>query len=98
MTSVARAGHLAPFFKASSQVVSSGIKPLVAAVPISTEKVTAQPLPKTTTVHALHGSLPIRGLKVRCGPTGRFILVFSVYKSVKLRYIIEENSYYITRL
>ncbi|CAG4976229.1 unnamed protein product [Parnassius apollo] len=64
MTSVARAGHLAPYFKATSQVVSNGLKPVV-AVPNPVDKLVAQPLPKTSTVQSLHGALPIQGLKVK---------------------------------
>ncbi|XP_063376609.1 cytochrome b-c1 complex subunit Rieske, mitochondrial [Cydia fagiglandana] len=64
MTSVVRAGHLAPYFKSTSQVVSNGLRPLV-AVPVSNEKIVAQPLPKASTVQSLHGSLPIQGLKVK---------------------------------
>ncbi|VVD01981.1 cytochrome b-c1 complex subunit Rieske, mitochondrial [Leptidea sinapis] len=64
MTSVVRAGHLAPFFKASSNVLTNGLKPAV-AVAVSSDKVVAQPLPHISTVQSLHGSLPIQGLKVR---------------------------------
>ncbi|KAG6441178.1 cytochrome b-c1 complex subunit Rieske, mitochondrial [Manduca sexta] len=64
MNSVVRAGHLAPFFKSSSQVVSNGLKPVV-AVAVPADKLVTQPLPKTSTVHSLHGSLPIQGLKVK---------------------------------
>lgn len=70
MTSVVRAGHLAPYFKSSSQVVSNGLKPLV-AVPVTNEKLSVQPLPKTSTVQSLHGSLPIQGLKVKAGAQGK---------------------------
>lgn len=69
MTSVTRAGHLAPYFKASSSVVSNGLKPLVIA-PTSSEKVLVHPLPKTSTVQSLHGSLPVQGLKVKAGGRG----------------------------
>ncbi|XP_075992720.1 Rieske iron-sulfur protein [Anticarsia gemmatalis] len=62
MTSVVRAGHLAPYFKASSSVVSNGLKPLV-VVPTPSDKVLIHPLPKTSTVQSMHGSLPIQGLK-----------------------------------
>lgn len=62
MTSVVRAGHLAPYFKATSQVVSNGLKPVV-AVHTPVDKTVYQPLPKTSTVHSLHGSLPIQGMK-----------------------------------
>ncbi|XP_013135931.1 PREDICTED: cytochrome b-c1 complex subunit Rieske, mitochondrial [Papilio polytes] len=64
MTSVARAGHLAPYFKATSQVVANGLKPVV-AVPTPVDKLVVQPLPKTSTVQSLHGALPIQGLKVK---------------------------------
>lgn len=70
MTSVARAGHLAPYFKASCNVISNGIKPVV-AVPTSTENLVAQPLPKTSTVQSLHGALPIQNLKVKHGTRGK---------------------------
>lgn len=71
MTSVVRAGHLAPYFKSTSTVVSNGLKPLV-AVPTPNEKLVVQPLPKTTTVQALHGSLPKKGLKAQAGLFGKF--------------------------
>ncbi|KAJ8726635.1 hypothetical protein PYW07_001333 [Mythimna separata] len=64
MTSVTRAGHLAPYFKASSSVVANGLKPLVVA-PTSNEKVLVHPLPKTSTVQSLHGALPLQGLKAK---------------------------------
>ncbi|XP_050362086.1 cytochrome b-c1 complex subunit Rieske, mitochondrial [Nymphalis io] len=66
MTSVSRAGHLAPFFKATCNVVSNGLKPVV-AVPIPSDKLVVQPLPKTSTVQTLHGALPIQNLKVKHG-------------------------------
>ncbi|XP_072937121.1 cytochrome b-c1 complex subunit Rieske, mitochondrial [Epargyreus clarus] len=64
MTSVVRAGHLAPYFKATTSVLTNGIKPLV-AVPVPSDTVIAQPLPSTSTVQSLHGSLPVQGLKVK---------------------------------
>ncbi|XP_047514992.1 cytochrome b-c1 complex subunit Rieske, mitochondrial [Pieris napi] len=64
MTSVVRAGHLAPYFKASSSVISNGLKP-VSAVATPVDKLVSQSLPYTSTVQSLHGSLPIQGLKVR---------------------------------
>lgn len=66
MTSVVRAGHLAPYFKATSQVVANGLKPAV-VVHSPADKLVVQPLPKTSTVHSLHGSLPIQGLKATGG-------------------------------
>ncbi|KAF9787584.1 hypothetical protein SFRURICE_001636 [Spodoptera frugiperda] len=69
MTSVTRAGHLAPYFKATSSVVSNGLKPLVVAH-TPAEKVLVHPLPKTSTVESLHGSLPIQGLKARVNGRG----------------------------
>ncbi|CAH2256093.1 cytochrome b-c1 complex subunit Rieske, mitochondrial-like [Pararge aegeria] len=67
MTSVARAGHLAPYFKATSSVVSNGLKPLVVA-PIPVDKLVSQPLPKTSTVQSLQGALPVQNLKIKHGP------------------------------
>lgn len=64
MTSVARAGHLAPYFKATCNVVSNGLKPVV-AVPTPAEKLVVQPLPKTSTVQSMNGALPIQNLKVK---------------------------------
>ena len=76
MTSVVRAGHLAPYFKASSSVVSNGLKPLV-VVPPAKEKVLVHPLPKTSTVQSLHGALPVQGLKVKVSGRGElFSLLF----------------------
>lgn len=69
MTSVVRAGHLAPFFKSASPVVSNGLKPLVVAYAAS-EKIVVQPLPKTSTVQSLHGSLPLQRLKHKAGYSG----------------------------
>lgn len=69
MNSVVRAGHLAPYFKASSPVVSNGLK-VVAAVPTPTEKLVVKPLPKTSTVHSMHGALAIQGVKVTAGTKG----------------------------
>lgn len=66
MNSVVRAGHLAPYFKSSSQVVANGLKPLV-VVATPSEKLVVEPLPKTSTVQSLHGSLPIQGLKIKVG-------------------------------
>lgn len=66
MNSVVRAGHLAPYFKSSTQVVANSLKPLV-VVPTPSEKTVVLPLPKTSTVETLHGSLPIQGLKVKAG-------------------------------
>ncbi|KAL4712964.1 hypothetical protein ACJJTC_012034 [Scirpophaga incertulas] len=65
MNSVVRAGHLAPYFKASSPVVSNGLK-IAAAVPIPVDKSVVKPLPKTSTVQSMHGALPIQGLKAKC--------------------------------
>ncbi|XP_053603702.1 cytochrome b-c1 complex subunit Rieske, mitochondrial [Plodia interpunctella] len=62
MTSVSRAGHLAPYFKASTTVVGNGLKPAV-VVPTPVDKLVAQPLAKTSTVQSLYG--PIQGLKHR---------------------------------
>lgn len=64
MTPVVRAGHLAPYFKASSSVVSNGLKP-VTAVYVSSEKMIMSSQPKTSTVQFMHGALPIQGLKAR---------------------------------
>lgn len=64
MTSVTRAGHLAPYFKATSSVVSNGLKPVV-SVHTPSDKVIIHPLPKTSTVQSMHGSLPIQGLKAK---------------------------------
>lgn len=64
MTSVARAGHLAPYFKATCTVVSNGLKP-VAVAPTPVDKTVVQPLPKTSTVQSLNGALPIQNLKVK---------------------------------
>lgn len=72
MTSVVRAGHLAPYFKSTSTVVSNGLKPLV-AIPTPKEKLVTEPLPKTSTVQSLHGSLPIQGLKARAGLSGKSV-------------------------
>lgn len=70
MTAVARAGHLAPYFKATSQVVSTGLKPVVVVAAFPSEKVIAYSQPKTSTVQTLHGSLPINGLKATSGSAG----------------------------
>ncbi|XP_041979682.1 cytochrome b-c1 complex subunit Rieske, mitochondrial [Aricia agestis] len=64
MTSVVRAGHLAPYFKATSNVLTNGLKPVV-AVPSPADKLVVQPLPKTSTVQSLNGALPINSLKVK---------------------------------
>lgn len=74
MTSVARAGHLAPYFKASTSVVSNGLKPTVVAY-TAPEKVLVHPLPKTSTVQSLHGALPIQGLKAVAGGRGELSLL-----------------------
>ncbi|XP_049886748.1 cytochrome b-c1 complex subunit Rieske, mitochondrial-like [Pectinophora gossypiella] len=66
MNSVVRAGHLAPYFKASTSVVSNGLKPVV-AVPTPTDKLVVAPLPKTSTVQSLHGALPVQRMKAKCG-------------------------------
>lgn len=89
MTAVARAGNLAPYFKSTSQVVSSSLRPLV-AVPTSSEKIVAQPLPTTSTVQALHGSLPINGLKVKSGLSGEFVTLKKVqfYQSFTIMKIL----------
>jgi hypothetical protein len=75
MTSVVRAGHLAPFFKASSPVVANGLK-IAAAVPITTDKMVVKPLPNTTTVHTLHGALPIQGLRPKCSTHGEVSILY----------------------
>lgn len=69
MNSVVRAGHLAPYFKASSPVVSNGLK-VAAAVPTQTDKLVVKPLPTTSTVQSLHGALAIQGLKAKAGTKG----------------------------
>lgn len=74
MTSVVRAGHLAPYFKSTSQVVSNGLK-VAAAVPTPVEKIVVEPLPKTSTVQSLHGALPISGLKAKVNARCKFILL-----------------------
>lgn len=66
MNSIARAGHLAPYFKHTTSVVSNGLKPAVIVVTPS-DKLVVQPLPKASTPHAMHGALAIQGLKVKCG-------------------------------
>lgn len=65
MNSIARAGHLAPYFKHSTSVVSNGLKPAV-VVHIPSDKMVLQPQPKASTPHAMHGALAIQGLKVKC--------------------------------
>lgn len=70
MTSVTRAGHLAPFFKATSNVVANGLKPLV-VVPTPADKLVSQPLPKTSTVQSLHGALPVQNLKITHAPRSK---------------------------
>lgn len=75
MNSVVRAGHLAPYFKSSSQVVSNSLKPIV-VVATPNEKLVVQPLPKTSTVQSLHGSLPIQGLKLKVGTRGESLTVY----------------------
>lgn len=70
MTSVVRAGHLAPYFKASSNVLTNGLKPaVVVATPV--DKLVIKPLPQTSTVQSLHGALPIQGLKVKHSNRGK---------------------------
>lgn len=95
MTSVVRAGHLAPFFKSTSQVVANGLKP-VAAVHAPIEKSVVQPLPKTSTVHSLHGSLPIRGLKARAGVGGELFIEFYCDATVQKVMFLGGKSCYIT--
>lgn len=71
MTSVTRAGHLAPYFKATSQVVANGLKPaVVVATPV--DKLVVKPLPKTSTVQSLYGALPIQGLKVKSNSSSEY--------------------------
>lgn len=69
MTSVVRAGHLAPYFKATSSVVSNGLKP-VTVVHTPSDKVIVHPQPKRSTVQSLHGSLPIQSLKASVNGRG----------------------------
>lgn len=66
MNSIARAGHLAPYFKHTTSVVSNGLKPAVVVV-VPSDNLVVQPLPKASTPHAMHGALAIQGLKVKCG-------------------------------
>lgn len=83
MNSVVRAGHLAPYFKSSTQVVANSLKPLV-VVPTPSEKTVVLPLPKTSTVETLHGSLPIQGLKVKAGTRGK---LFTRYKYDEIEFV-----------
>lgn len=74
MNSVVRAGHLAPYFKASSSTISNGLKPVVAvATPV--DKLVSQTLPITSTVQSLHGSLPIQGLKAKHSTRCKYVLL-----------------------
>ncbi|GBP55811.1 Cytochrome b-c1 complex subunit Rieske, mitochondrial [Eumeta japonica] len=66
MTTVARAGHLAPYFKVTNPVVSSGLRPLT-VVATSGDKLTTQSPPKTTTTHALNKALLSGNLKAVTG-------------------------------
>lgn len=94
MNSVARAGHLSPYFKATSQVVANGLKPAV-VVYTPANKLVSEPLPKTSTVHSLYGSLPIQGLKATTGVGGKFSNHLLLCTS-SISNNNEENLYYIT--
>ncbi|RVE48706.1 hypothetical protein evm_006672 [Chilo suppressalis] len=76
MTAVVRAGHLAPYFKASAPVVSNGLK-IVAAVPTPVDKLVVKPLENTSTVQSLHGALPVQGLKPKCSTRAPFQVRFA---------------------
>lgn len=90
MTSVVRAGHLAPYFKATSQVVGNGLKPVV-VVATSSDKLVSKPLPQTSTVQALHGALPIQGLKVKCNATREFSAPYLYCNCENFLVIMMEN-------
>lgn len=94
MNSVVRAGHLAPYFKASSQVVSNGLKPAV-VIHTPADRLVSQPLPSTSTVQSLHGALPIQRLKATTGVGGKFSIIINCVV-LFLILVIEENLYYIT--
>lgn len=91
MNSIARAGHLAPYFKHTTSVVSNGLKPAVVVVTPS-DKLMVQPLPKASTPHAMHGALAIQGLKVKCGTSRKYCEACS--RRIKLDY--RRKSCYIT--
>lgn len=91
MNSIARAGHLSPYFKHTTSVVSNGLKPAVVVFTPS-DKLVLQPLPKASTPHAMHGSLAIQGLKVKCGTKREYCET----SSCRIKPENSRKSYYIT--
>ena len=67
---VTKSGNLAPYLKASSQVVANGLKPAAAAAIVHKDTVVQQPgIP--TSSHTLNKALVNGPFRVVSGPTGR---------------------------
>ncbi|XP_069698258.1 cytochrome b-c1 complex subunit Rieske, mitochondrial-like [Periplaneta americana] len=64
---VSKSGNLAPYLKATTQVVASQIKPLSPAV-VTSAKTVVPPNPDLHTSYSLSNSLPTGPLKVTSGP------------------------------
>lgn len=66
---ISKSGNLAPYLRATTQVVASGLKPAAAAVQLPKESVVALPGTASTT-HTLGQVLPRGPLSVVSGPAG----------------------------
>lgn len=64
-----KAGQLSCYFKASSQVVASGLKPLAAGIP-GKKKSSYEPEPDKLTNYSLNKILPVGNLRIVSGPSG----------------------------
>lgn len=66
---ISKSANLAPYLRATSQVVASGLKPAAAGVTLPKETVVAQPGTPLTS-HSLGRVLPRGPVSVVSGPTG----------------------------
>lgn len=66
---ISKSGNLAPYLKATTQVVASGLKPAAAAVTLPKESVVAHPGTPTSS-HSLGKVLPRGPISVVSGPAG----------------------------
>lgn len=69
---VAKSGNLAPYLKATQQVVASGIKPLAPAIPKQGKKVVVATGVSPITSYGLSKGLPMGPMSVVSGPGGLF--------------------------
>lgn len=69
---IARASNVAPYFKATTQSVSSGLKPIATAIPVKCEKLRVQSVSHTFTKQRLNEVLFTGKIGIQSGVAGYF--------------------------